>query len=442
MTLGGLLLPSFLASSAFAKSPLKPTTGKSVIFLFQQGGPSQFETFDPKVDAPDGVRTIGGTVATSVTGLHFAEPLKELAPWAHRLAVVRSFQTGTNHGFLRPLVSQTLHKASIGAFYNRVAGTNHPQTGLPRAVSLWPKAVDETTEGPRDKYGRFDHTGDLGLGYAPFTPGGAGPLQDNMKLQLAPDRLDDRRRLLGSLDALRRNVEIDEQYQALDGLRQQAVDVLLGCVAEAFDWQQEDARTIARYDTSAAYRPELWKTKSNRRHYDSHTKSLGKLLLLARRLCERGCGMVSINTEFVWDMHGNSGNLDIARGADAVTRPFAHAVSAFIEDCEARGLADKILLVACGEMGRTPKINTGGGRDHWPKVSSLMLYGGGLTSGQTIGATTRDGGEPTGTPLTPDHLLATIFHTLFDFTEARLVPGLPDAVLRNLTDLEKAPRVL
>jgi hypothetical protein len=93
-------------------------------------------------------------------------------------------------------------------------------------------------------------------------------------------------------------------------------------------------------------------------------------------------------------------------------------------------------------MGRTPQINADGGRDHWPKCSSMLLYGGGLTDGQTIGATSRDGGEPIGNPVTPDHLLSTIFHTLFDFTQARLVPGLPDAVLRNLANLEHAPRVL
>ena len=336
IAVGGSLLPSCFASPAWANSTLRPTTGKSVIFLFQQGGPPQHETFDPKVDVPDSVRTTTDTVATSVPGLHFGEAMAELAPWAHRLAVVRNFQTGTDHGFIRPFVTPTLQKASIGAYYNRVAGTNHPKTGLPRSVALFPKAVDDSVIPPRDKYGRWDHTGDLGLGYAPFIPGGAGPLQQDMRLQLSANRLDDRRRLLGSLDTLRLNVEVDAQYQALDGLRQQAVDVLLGGVADAFDWQQEDARTVARYDTSAAFRPDLWKDKYNRRLYDAHTKTMGKLLMLARRLCERGCGVVSVNTEFVWDMHGNAHNLELKRGLDVVARPFAHAVATFIEDCEAR----------------------------------------------------------------------------------------------------------
>jgi uncharacterized protein (DUF1501 family) len=114
-------------------------------------------------------------------------------------------------------------------------------------------------------------------------------------------------------------------------------------------------------------------------------------------------------------------------------KPFDHAVSAFVEDCEARGLSDKILLVACGEMGRTPRLNKNGGRDHWGGLSPLLLYGGGLNMGQVIGQSTRDAGEPATEPYGNENLLATVMHTLLDIGQVRLLTGLPQDLLRALT---------
>jgi uncharacterized protein (DUF1501 family) len=108
---------------------------------------------------------------------------------------------------------------------------------------------------------------------------------------------------------------------------------------------------------------------------------------------------------------------------EAIGRPFDHAVAAFLCDLEDRGLADKILLVCCGEMGRTPRLNKNGGRDHWGKLSPLMLSGGGLRGGQVIGQSTRDGGEPDTDPLTLKHLVSTILHTVFDIGRLRLEPN-------------------
>jgi len=122
--------------------------------------------------------------------------------------------------------------------------------------------------------------------------------------------------------------------------------------------------------------------------YADHGRTLGKLLLLARRLCEAGCGFVTINTNFVWDMHADSNNPSTREGMGYVGLPFDHAVSAFIEDVEARGLSDRILLVACGEMGRTPRVNKNGGRDHWGNLGPLLFHGGGLKMGQVIGQST------------------------------------------------------
>jgi uncharacterized protein (DUF1501 family) len=116
-----------------------------------------------------------------------------------------------------------------------------------------------------------------------------------------------------------------------------------------------------------------------------------------------------------------------------VGAPFDHAVSAFIDDIEARGLRDKILLVCCGEMGRTPKINNKGGRDHWGNLAPLMLYGGGLRTGQVIGQSSRDGGSPASDPVRLPDLMATIMHTLLDIDQVRITSGLPRNLLEAVT---------
>ncbi|MDP7206830.1 MAG: DUF1501 domain-containing protein, partial [Pirellulaceae bacterium] len=167
--------------------------------------------------------------------------------------------------------------------------------------------------------------------------------------------------------------------------------------------------------------------------HDDDGQTLGHLLLLARRLCEAGCRFVTVATRFVWDMHGDQNNLGVARGMEAVGRPYNRAVSAFIEDCETRGLSDDILLVSTGEMGRTPKINKSGGRDHWGRLTPLMLYGGGITAGQVIGKSERDGGQPAVDPYNSDHLVSTILHTLFDMGELRVEQGLPAELVRMIS---------
>ena len=123
------------------------------------------------------------------------------------------------------------------------------------------------------------------------------------------------------------------------------------------------------------------------------------IALLRPRLCERGCGFVTVTTSFVWDMHADINNAPMSEGMGYVGAPFDHAVAALIDDIEAHGLSDKILLVCCGEMGRTPTVNNHGGRDHWGNLAPLLLYGGGLKMGQVIGAIdARDGGQPSSDP--------------------------------------------
>lgn len=131
----------------------------------------------------------------------------------------------------------------------------------------------------------------------------------------------------------------------------------------------------------------------------------------------------------------------MTRGQEAVIEPFDHAVSAFIEDCEERGLSDDILLVCTGEMGRTPRINKKGGRDHWARLAPLMLSGGGIGKGQIVGQSTRDGGEPLTDVVDSDNLISTIMHTLIDIPELRLRSGLSADLVRFVTSGTPIPRL-
>ncbi|MCZ6617184.1 MAG: DUF1501 domain-containing protein, partial [Gammaproteobacteria bacterium] len=356
--LGGFCLSSLLGAKAAAQERVNPLTGKSVIFLFQQGGPSQLETFDPKVDAPTGVRTIGDTVRTTLPGVHFGETMSRLAKLAHKLTVVRSFQTNNAGHNIRPIVGPDSLEANIGTHYARVAGTTNPSSGMPTNAVLFPRTVDPQVPGPSAR-GNLSSTGPYGSGYAPFTPGSKGQLQQDMKLSLPRERLfEDRKSLLAKLDQLNRDIDASGQMEAMDELRRQAYQVLLGGgVSHALDLSKEDPKVLARYDTGRFAKKGRWDKVSRGRkgYYTSQAATLGKLLLLARRLCEAGCGFITIHAGYagVWDMHADGNNLNMRDGMEAVGRSFDHAVAAFIEDVEARGLRDKILLVCCGEMGRT-----------------------------------------------------------------------------------------
>jgi uncharacterized protein (DUF1501 family) len=255
-----------------------------------------------------------------------------------------------------------------------------------------------------------------------------------MQLNIAPARLDDRRRLLAELDTVRSFLDSRSDVESMGRFRRQAFDTILGGVATAFDLSKEDAKLVRRYDTSSLVRPDQISRKwNNYDNYVDNAKTLGKLLLLARRLCEAGCGFVTVTTNFVWDMHADVNNAGMHEGMQYMGRPLDHAVSALIEDLEARGLRDKILLVVCGEMGRTPKLNNGGGRDHWGRIAPLLLYGGGLPMGQVIGQSARDGGEPASEPYVISNLIATVMHTLVDVGKLRTLTGIPSDVARVIT---------
>jgi hypothetical protein len=441
LALGGLTLTGLLARRSPAATSV--VRDKSVIFLFLHGGPSQFDLFDPKMDAPVEIRSTTGEVATTLPGVTFGGTLPRLARLAHQLTIVRSFRTGDGNHDIKPVVSKATAGASLGSLYARVAGANHPRTGMPRNVMLFPQAVDPQTQPGNSNFGKFGATGSLGGAYAPFTPGGDGDFQRNLVLNVSRQRLDDRRELLEQLDRLRRRVDGGADWHALERMQEQAFDTLLGGVAGAFDLSQEDPHTLARYDTSGLVRPERISTRwNNHKNYADHGATLGKLLLLARRLCEAGAGFVTVTTNFVWDMHSDSNNAPCAEGMNYCGRPLDHALSALIEDLAARGLDDKVMIVVCGEMGRSPRVNAGGGRDHWGGLAPLLLCGGGMPKGKVVGQSSRDGGEPASDPVSVGNLVATIMHTLFDVGQLRVVRGLPADLLRAATDHDPIPGLL
>jgi len=428
--LGGLSLPDFLRAEEALKSVGGIAKDKTVIFLFMHGGPSQFETFDPKMDAPSNIHSATGEIKTKIPGITFGPTFEKLAKLNDKFSIVRSFTTQSAAHDSKPIVSKEYSSgAQIGAHYAKVAGASHPQFGMPRNVWLHPQAVDAGATDPIMKLGKFDVTGPLGPAYEPFQPSGKSDLRRDMQLTIDPDRLGDRRTLLTSLNQFRRTVESGKVTGGLDKFQSQALETLTGGISDAFDITSEEASVIGRYDTSKLIDvSRISKRWNNHQRYANHVKNLGKLLLLARRLAERGAGFITVSTDFVWDMHADNNNATMTEGMEYVGRPFDHAVSAFIEDVEARGLQEKILLVCCGEMGRSPKINGKGGRDHWSGSAPLLLYGGGLNMGQVVGSSTKDGGEPATDMVTIPNLYATIMETILDVGVVRATPGIPEAV--------------
>lgn len=290
---GGLALSDLLALRAAAgtgKSPV--TTGKSVVFLLQHGGPTQFETFDPKLTVPDGTRTVGGVAQTNIPGVTFGAALPRLSRLADRMAIVKSYTTGSASHSLRPLISEASRKANIGTLFSRLAGANHPESGMPTNVTLFPNSVDAEALGPDERFGKFNQTGEISSAYAAFAPGGGSDLQKNMQLELPADRFDDRSHLLASLDRLRQRIDASGAMEGLDRYRQQAYEMVLRGVAKAFDLSQEDPATLARYDTGQFIRENADNDKTNgrvgRRWYQTNAQTLGKQMLLAR-LQQRRC---------------------------------------------------------------------------------------------------------------------------------------------------------
>ena len=435
--IGGLVLPRMLTAAAAA--PL--LRGKSVVVLNLQGGPTQFETFDPKMTAPREIRSITGELATSIPGLTFGGTLPRLATMAHKMAIVRSYRHGiSSHGpaAMHVMAGGNPTGAMMGALFARISGLTNARSGMPQNTLVTARAMGKQYKDLYYNAERVSQTGSLPTAYKPFDPSAGGEIVENMKLHLETARLDNRRGLLRALDLL--GTRTDQRLRAAGRFQGQAFDVLTRGVADAFDLSKEDPRLLERYDTGAMEPTDGAKKRNGYAEMFSPV-ALGRQMVLARRLCEAGCGFVTV-TCGGWDMHGGGKEFTMRDGVASLTPAVDRAVSAFIEDVDRRGLTEKILLVITGEFGRTPRINKNGGRDHWGNLCTLAFVGGGLTMGQVVGRSDRIAGEPASTPVSSSDVLATVMHVLFDVGELRARAGFPRDVKQVLTSGQPIPELV
>ena len=251
--------------------------------------------------------------------------------------------------------------------------------------------------------------------------------------RLTGPELDGRLDLLKQLDALGRRADADAAAGRHAAFTAQAADLLRsGGVRKALDLSLESPATVRAYDTE--HFPN-WNCDDDSKFIRSGPSvgfSLGRQLLLARRLCEAGAGFVTV-VNANWDFHARKGIPNMPEGMGVFAPPLDHAVAAFLADVKARGLEDKILLVITGEFGRTPSLDKNLGRHHWPKICPLVFAGGGLRHGQVVGQSDRRGGEPATEPVTIADLHATVLHTLFDVGRMRTAADVPATVLDRAT---------
>jgi hypothetical protein len=399
--LGGLTLSQLLAleSAQAADAPLArgSTEGpkkrhKSLIMVYLCGGPPHQDMYEIKTDAPVEIRGEFDPIPTNVPGIEICELLPNMARIMDKLVPIRtvvgcrddhaSYQCCTGHLSQNAPAGGWPH---IGSASSRLQGP--VLSGIPPFVSLCYVTQHKPYNEPS--------AGFLGLGHNAFRPMGEG--RDDLVLQgITADRLGDRRSLLSSVDQYRRKWDGSHTMDGLDTFTQRAMGILTSSqLFDALDIGKEDQKTRDRYG-----------------HYDpSKPKGDGaprvpQNLLLARRLIEAGVRVVTVNYSF-WDWHGQN-----FKNAKDELPIFDKAVSALVEDLHERGLADDCTVLAWGEFGRTPKINKDAGRDHWPRVSCALLAGGGMKTGQAVGATDRLGGEPESRPVTFEEIHATLYHNL------------------------------
>lgn len=444
--MSGLSLPGLLAAQEASSPGL--VKDRSVVLLFLNGGPSHIETFDPKMTAPSEIRSVTGEVKTTLPGVTFGSTFVRMARLAHKLAVIRNLtHAAPDHNdakrvmmsgvepalYARPREEQN-RDVLMSEVTSKLCGSTAAWTGMPTSLVAGPTAISSDKGLRKDHDDEFRGSGQLGPSHLAFNPAGSGNLLQDMQLRLPRERFENRRELLRQLDGLRNALDARGAMEAQDRYLQQAADVLLGGISGVFDLSKESRATLDAYDTGMFAIPSVVGERPRRLASPVH---LGKQMLLARRLCEAGARFVTV-TSHGWDHHGGNDDRqhNLINMVPALGGAVDKAVAAFIEDCERRGLSDKILLVVTGEFGRTPRLGPNGGRDHWSRLTPAVLYGGGLKMGQVIGQSDRHAGEPSGEGYTPQHLMATIMHCLFDLGELRVVRGLPPEVVRRITDVE------
>ncbi len=432
LALGSIALTDSLVSNDGTNQSF--VRDKSVILLYLSGGASHIETFDPKMDAPAGTRSVTGAVQTTIPSVHFGGTFPQLSKHANELAIVKSFQHsigGHEQAHVHVLSGGTDPRGdqktgySMGSLVSRFRGANSPETGFPTYSLLTENEIDGQYRKELSRVRKGSWSGQLGTPYMPFEPGAGGSTLSNMKLNIPTDRLGDRNHLLSTLDTWKRLAEKDQKISGTSKFSQQAFDVLFGGSSNALDLSTEDPKLVAAYDTSHIQIG----------HKKFRKSTLGKQMLLARRLCESGCKFVTVHSAG-WDMQADGNNPGMVKGMDMLGRTLDQALSAYLQDVKDRGVDKKILLVVTGDFGRTPKINAKGGRDHWAKLGPLAFAGGGLNMGQVIGSSDSTASQPSSEPITPANLMATLLHTVFDIGKLRLESKFPRPLLQKIDSIQ------
>jgi hypothetical protein len=387
--LGGLALPNLLrAESASGVG----RSHKAVIMIFLPGGPSHQDMFDLKTDAPSEIRGEFKPISTKIPGIQICEHLPLLAGMADKLAIIRSMVgCSGDHDAFQCLTGRTTRNQppgewpSLGSVVSKLQGPVTPL--VPPFVGLSPKMGHM-------EWARVGEPGFLGPAYAPFKP--SGPGQSDMVLNgVTLDRLSDRKALLASFDQFRRDVDSSGMMEGMDAFNQQAFGLLTSNkLLEALEIEKEDPKVRNRYG------------KGDPKNRDDGGPKLMEHFLTARRLVEAGARCVTLAFSR-WDHHGQN-----FQALKQDLPMLDQGVSALVEDLHQRGLDKDVSVVVWGEFGRTPTINKDAGRDHWPRVSCAVLAGGGMKTGQVIGATDRLGGEATERPVQFGEVFATLYHNL------------------------------
>lgn len=398
-SLGGLgvSLPMLLQNRAIAAQKhydlVKPKA-QSVIHIFLPGGMAQQESFDPKPHSPLEYRGELKTIRTN-TGERFCETFPQLAKRADKFSVIRSMthgeaahERGVHNMFTGYRPSPAIAYPSFGAVVSHEYGSRNK---LPAYVCI-PRVPNE-----------FAGTGYLPGRYAGFSLGG-DPASRNFRvrdLNLAggvdAERFTRRKDALEIVNQQFASEISADNVAAMDSFYQSAYDLLdTPAAREAFDLGKEDAKLRDRYGRDAA----------------------GARMLMARRLVEAGVRLVTL-TYGSWDMHNN-----LTPSIRRQTPPLDRALATLLDDLSDRGLLDDTLVMVTSEFGRTPKINADAGRDHWPKVFSVMLAGGGIRGGMIHGASDSTASEPIDAPVTPADLAATMYRLLGIVSDKELMaPG-------------------
>jgi hypothetical protein len=347
-----------------------------------------------KTEAPANIRGEFKPINTNVAGVQIGEVFPLIAARMNKCAVIRSVvgasgghdavmcMSGWHPSSLKPMGG----RPSVGAAVSRLLGPVDPS--VPPFVGLAGRSGHQEWSDPGTP-------GFLGIAHAAFKPDGEG--MSNLRLKGASvETLGDRKRLLSSFDSLRRDLDASGNFKAIDAMTEKALGVLTSSkLVEALDLSKESDKVRERYGDGKPYQYQ----------YDG-APTVNDQFLMARRLVEAGVRCVTLSYGR-WDSHGK--NFDLVRDHG---RKLDQAFTALIDDLEVRGMLDDVSVVVWGEFGRTPQINKGAGRDHWPQVSCALLAGGGMKTGQAIGSTDRLGGTANNRPVHFGEVIATLYHNL------------------------------